>query len=374
MNTRLLLILPLTLLAAGIMNMSAQADSNIMRLASVVVENHAEKIFHHSGAIGMSLVVVDNDQVVTRNYGEIRPGSGIRPNKDSLIRIASITKLMTSQVMVKMAAEGKVNVTDPLNRYVPDYAASSPIRLYHLATHTSGLPREQPGRPAQATVFTWPTENARLRWLKKAKLTTPPGTQAVYSNLAYDLLADALANAAKKPYPVLFREKITQPLGMRDTTYTPTTEQCARLMIGKGSGPCKNAIAAIGSGGVYSTPQDMQIWMQQFFDRRRGHKTSTLVQERKVYFNRHQLTSLKGMDVAGQADGLGLGWVLMQPTPDRVGMLQKTGGAGGFITYMAIVPEKNIGVFVVMTRGEKTRFRTMSDGVNKLITDLVRTG
>ncbi|UMX72302.1 serine hydrolase [Klebsiella pneumoniae] len=62
-----------------------------------------------------------------------------------------------------------------------------------------------------------------LNWLSTATLKTAPGLQAAYSNLAFDLLADALSTAAGKPYPQLFEEQITRPLGMADTTFTPVT-------------------------------------------------------------------------------------------------------------------------------------------------------
>ncbi|WP_156171445.1 serine hydrolase, partial [Yersinia massiliensis] len=93
-----------------------------------------------------------------------------------------------------------------------------------------------------------------------------------------------------------------------------------------------------------------------------------------MYFQRRDLTSLKGMDVAGQADALGLGWVYMAPNADLPGIMQKTGGGGGFITYMAMIPEKNIGVFVVVTRTQLTKFSNMSDGVNQLVAQLAKNG
>ncbi len=377
MNNNLLKLLKFSLFSISMAAaLPANAESDIMRLTSVVVDMYAEDIYMNSGATGMALVVIDNNQVVNRSYGETKPGNNIHPRPDSLIRIASITKLMTSEVMVKMAQEGRLQVIDPLQKYVPvrvpNASPRSPIRLYHLATHTSGIPREQPGRPPKATVFTWPTKSERMQWLGGTKLTTVPGESAAYSNLAYDLLADALSKAAGKPYTTLFREKVTGPLGMLDTTYTPTAEQCARLMIGTGAGPCKNGLAAIGSGGVYSTPQDIQRWMQQFLADAQGRRTPTMAEELKIYFQRSDLNGVKGMDVPGQADGLGLGWVYMEPRNGQVGMLQKTGGGGGFMTYMAMVPEKNIGVFVVVTRSAKSKFTGMSNGVNQLISDLAR--
>ena len=76
------------------------------------------------------------------------------------------------------------------------------------------------------------------------------------------------------------------------------------------------------------------------------------------------------MDVPGKADALGLGWVYMKPKNGHPGIIQKTGGGGGFITYMAMNPQANVGVFVVVTRSALTRFSAMSDGVNDLVSAL----
>ncbi|WON77527.1 D-alanyl-D-alanine-carboxypeptidase/endopeptidase AmpH [Serratia sp. UGAL515B_01] len=350
------------------------------QLTSQIVDNYAEHIFYNSGATGMALVVIDGNQVVNRSFGDTKPGNNQRPRSDSLIRIASITKLMTSEVMVKLAEEGKVKITDPLRKYapkgahVPSYNSRQPITLLNLATHTSALPREMPGKkPPKTPVFIWPTKAQRWQWLAHASITVPPGVRASYSNLAYDLLADALANASGKPYGALLREKITAPLGMVDTTLTPSAEQCSRLMVAaKGPSICRDTTAAAGSGGVYSTPRDMQRWMQQFLSSNvTGSRKPTAMSEQTMYFQRQDLVSLTGMDVPGEASALGLGWVYMAPKDSLPGIIQKTGGGGGFITYMAMVPQQNIGVFVVVTRSELTKFTNMSDPVNRLVADLV---
>lgn len=349
------------------------------RLASQIVDQYAEHIFFNSGATGMALVVISGNQVVNRSFGDTRPGNNLRPRLDSLIRIASLTKLMTSEVMVKMAADGQVKLTDPLRKYapkgasVPAYNPRQPITLLNLATHTSALPREQPShKPPKTPVFTWPTKAQRWQWLEHASVTVPPGVRAAYSNLAYDLLADALSRAAGKPYSLLLKEKITAPLGMVDTTLTPSAEQCSRLMVASaGPSACRDTTAAAGSGGVYSTPRDMQRWMQQFLSSNvGGPRKSTAASEQTLYFQRQDLVSLKGMDVPGQADALGLGWVYMAPKEGLPGILQKTGGGGGFITYMAMIPQKNVGVFVVVTRSALSKFTHMSDPVNRLVGDL----
>ncbi|EPX0989485.1 D-alanyl-D-alanine-carboxypeptidase/endopeptidase AmpH [Cronobacter sakazakii] len=344
--------------------------------ASDIVDRYANHIFYGSGATGMAIVVIDGNQRVFRSFGETRPGNNVRPQLDSVIRIASLTKLMTSEMLVKMLDQGVVKLNDPLSRYAPPGARvptyqGEPIRLVNLATHTSGLPREQPGGAAKRPVFVWPTREQRWQWLSTASLKAAPGATASYSNLAFDLLADALANATGKPYTQLFEEQITRPLGMKDTTFTPSPDQCKRLMIAeKGASPCNNTLAAIGSGGVYSTPDDMMRWMQQFLASDFHRRSPQADRMQTLIYQRTQLTRVVGMDVPGKADALGLGWVYMAPKDGRPGIIQKTGGGGGFITYMAMIPQSNIGAFVVVTRSPLTRFTNMSDGINDLVTEL----
>ena len=346
-------------------------------LSSQIVDRYAEHIFYGSGATGMALVAIDGNQRVFASFGETRPGNNVRPQKDSLIRIASLSKLLTSEVMVKMAERGQIRLDDPLSKYAPAGArvpsyAGQPIRLINLSTHTSGLPREQPGGKPHRPVFVWPTRSDRWQWLAGAKLKAAPGTDASYSNLGYDLLGDALARAAGMPYPALLQQLITRPLGMKDTTFTPSPEQCDRLMVAeKGASPCNNTLAAIGSGGVYSTPEDMGRWMQQFLDSAISPRSPQVDRMQTLIYRRDQLAKVEGMDVPGRADAIGMGWVYMGPKNGRPGIIQKTGGGGGFITYMAMVPQHNVGVFVVITRSPLTRFTAMSDGVNDMLAELV---
>ncbi|WP_421355818.1 D-alanyl-D-alanine-carboxypeptidase/endopeptidase AmpH [Pseudocitrobacter faecalis] len=357
---------------------SVQAAQSIADpvFASDIVDRYANHIFYGSGATGMALVVIDGNQRVFRSFGETRPGNNVHPQLDSVIRIASLTKLMTSEMLVKLLDQGVVKLDDPLSKYAPPGAhvptyQGSPIRLVNLATHTSGLPREQPGGAAHRPVFVWPTQSQRWSYLNNATLKAAPGKQASYSNLAFDLLADALGNAAGKPYSQLFEEQISRPLGMKDTTFTPSPDQCRRLMVAeKGASPCNNTLAAVGSGGVYSTPGDMMRWMQQYLSSDFYHRSNQADRMQTLIYQRNQLTRVVGMDVPGKADALGLGWVYMSPKNGRPGIIQKTGGGGGFITYMAMIPQENVGAFVVVTRSPLTRFVNMSDGINNLVTEL----
>ena len=137
--------------------------------ASDVVDRYANHIYYGSGATGMALVVIDGNQRVFRSFGETRPGNNQHPQLDSVIRIASLSKLMTSEMLVKLLDQGVVKLNDPLSKYAPPGARvpdwqGKPITLVNLATHTSALPREQPGGAAHRPVFVWPTRQQRWNW------------------------------------------------------------------------------------------------------------------------------------------------------------------------------------------------------------------
>lgn len=138
------------LCAASLTSVHAAQPITEPEFASDIVDRYADHIFYGSGATGMALVVIDGNQRVFRSYGETRPGNNVRPQLDSVIRIASLTKLMTSEMLVKLLDQGTVKLNDPLSKYAPPGARvptynGTPITLVNLATHTSALPREQPG-------------------------------------------------------------------------------------------------------------------------------------------------------------------------------------------------------------------------------------
>src|SRR5689334_785434 len=198
----------------------------------------------------MVLVVVRNQEVMTTSYGETAPGSGVLPNSSSLLRLCSISKVFAAEILLELVKEGKLKLTDPLQKFapagkiVPAGIDGTPITLRDLVTHTSGLPREVAAYPARAPHFTFPDEAYRWRWLPKQRLLTHPGVAALYSNVGFDLLGDALASAANTSYAQLLNDRIVAPLGLRNTTLTPRPEQCGQLLRGAADqGPCTDTRA-----------------------------------------------------------------------------------------------------------------------------------
>ncbi len=309
----------------------------------------------------MVVVVVRGNETWMQSYGQTYPGSHQKPDADSLIRLCSLSKIMTTDLLVKLVADGRVSLSDPLQKFAPHNVTvpvrtvggliGRPITLRDLATHTAGLPREIAYPPGDAGHFTFPDYNFRWQWLPGYRLRFVPGTAAHYSNIGFDLLADALSAAAGKPYPQLFAERIAKPLGLRDTTLSPTAGECARLLIGsRNEGRCTDTTAAAGSGGMYSTAHDMTRWLEYLL----GLPGVPIHQDpaaTATYIPSSQLRWTQGLGRAGVPNGIGLGWVHINQPDDPTMIIEKTGGGAGFTTYIALNPARHIGIFVAATDG-----------------------
>jgi len=318
-------------------------------------------LFRRSGSTGMVVVVVRDNETWMQSYGQTYPGSHQKPNADSLIRLCSLSKIMTTDLLVKLVADGRVSLSDPLQKFAPRDVtvpmrtvrglSGRPITLRDLATHTSGLPREIAYPAGDAGHFTFPDYNFRWQWLPGYRLRFVPGTAAHYSNIGFDLLADALSAAAGKPYPQLFADRIAKPLGLRDTTLNPTAGECARLLIGaRNEGPCNNTTAAAGSGGMYSTANDMTRWLEYLLDLP-GVPVHQDPSATATYIQASQLRWTQGLGHAGVPNGIGLGWVHLNQPDDPTTIIEKTGGGAGYTTYIALNPGHHIGIFVAATEG-----------------------
>jgi serine-type D-Ala-D-Ala carboxypeptidase/endopeptidase len=348
----LILVLPLTM-------HRAQAQTvPLPQLQSA--DPFMDDLFHRSRSTGMVVVVVRDNQTWMQSYGQTYPGSHQKPNADSVIRLCSLTKIITTDLLVRLVADGHVSLSDPLQKFAPNNVtvpvrtvrglSGRPITLRDLATHTAGLPREIAYPAGDSGHFTFPDYSFRWQWLPGYRLRFLPGTAAHYSNIGFDLLADALGAAVGRPYPQLFADRIAKPLGLRDTTLSPTPGQCARLLIGaRNEGRCTDTTAAAGSGGMYSTANDMTRWLKYLL----GLPGVPMHQDpaaTATYIPASELRWTQGIGRAGVPNGIGLGWVHLNQPDDPTMIIEKTGGGAGYTTYIALNPARHIGIFVAATQ------------------------
>jgi D-alanyl-D-alanine carboxypeptidase len=145
-------------------------------------------------------------------------------------RVGSITKTFTGTVILQLAEEDLIGLGDPIKKYIPKVTRGRQITIRMLLNHTSGFVSLPPG-VANASVAT-PHRNWRLnqiifRGLRQLHLS-PPGTEWHYSNLNYLLLAAIAEQVTGEPMRRLYRERVIEPLGLKQTTFRPS----GRLPVG----------------------------------------------------------------------------------------------------------------------------------------------
>lgn len=301
-----------------------------------------------SRAPAMVAAVVDGDRVYVM---------GTNANGQSLIRINSLTKVMTGEVLANLVATGRVKLTDTLQAHAPPGRKvprrGRPITLRDLTAHVSGLPRDMP--PGLS-------KEARWTWLARQSLPRAPGSVAEYSNTAYMFLGDALSEAGGETYEALLKRYVTTPLALADTTLSPAASQCARLL--PTTHPCAPTYEIDAMGGLYSTADDMARWMRGELNAAPGTPRALAQQ---VVMSRANLKRVANLDMAGRMDAIAMGWLRMRlgKTP----VLQKTGGGGGFMNYVVLAPTERKGLFVTVNRVDIEMLRRLAAQANALMSE-----
>jgi D-alanyl-D-alanine carboxypeptidase len=230
-------------------------------------------------------------------------GADVRPGADTHFRIASITKTMTSAVIVLLAQEGKLQFSDPISKYVPNVPNGENITIAELLKMRSGLygytndPEFAATLDADPAKVWTPQEVLAIAFRHPPEF--PPGTAYDYSNTNYALLGLVVEKVDGKPLDQAFQDRLYGPHGLRRTTLPATTDTSIPdpfshgymyggsafalvdtpyppdMQAGARAGTLQpidytnqNASYAWAAGGAISTADDLATWMRDLVD---GH-------------------------------------------------------------------------------------------------------
>lgn len=164
-------------------------------------------------------VLKDGILAFERGYG-YHDYSKTRPVRSSdIFDVASISKVMgTTLAAMKLVDEGKLNLDDPISKYIPEYANGdkAKITVAHFLSHTSGLP------PFRVYVDSLKTREAILAAIRKEPLVNNPGERYVYSDLGMILLGSIMEKITGMGQDAYLARTFYTPMGMASTMYNPT--------------------------------------------------------------------------------------------------------------------------------------------------------
>lgn len=240
---------------------------------------------------GIIVGIVKDGRRAYFSYGRTSFEAETAPDENTLYEIGSVTKVFTGTLLAEMEARGEVSFGTEVETLLPE-GIEVPERngvridLLHLATHTSGLPNNPPFTESTDPLNPYADflEEDLYEFLNSYRLPRSPGAEYEYSNLGVGLLGHALSLRLGLSYEEALRNRILKPLGMDDTTITPTADQILRRAIGYTgvvSRPPFAMEALVGAGGLVSTPSDMLTFLEYQLGSRETELSSVLLETQK---------------------------------------------------------------------------------------------
>ncbi|HKV04107.1 MAG TPA: serine hydrolase [Candidatus Acidoferrales bacterium] len=332
----LLLMATIGLAAPAVAGSRGQAEAAAFAPPDVArMEQVIQSYVSNGQFMGAVLVARGSDIVLDKGYGFANLEWKVPNSPSTRFRLGSVTKQFTAACILLLEERGKLSVSDPVKKYMPDApAAWEKITIFNLLTHTSGIPNFT-GFPDYASTEPFAATPAQLvARFRDKPLDFQPGEKWSYSNSGYVLLGYLIEKISGQTYEKFVQENIFMPLGMKDSGYDSNSAVIPRRASGYSPGPHGpvnagfiNMTIPFSAGGLYSTTGDLLLWEQGLF----GGKLLSAASLAKM------TTPFKN----DYAFGLGVRTVSGHEVIDH------GGGIEGFDTHLAYYPDDKMTVVVL---------------------------
>jgi CubicO group peptidase (beta-lactamase class C family) len=294
-----------------------------------------DRLAEKNKAMGSLTIAKDGKILYTRaiGYSQIN-GTEKKPlTAANRFRIGSITKMFTAALVLQLAEEGKLKLTDALDKFFPQIPNANKITIAQILAHRSGIHDSILDRNLRASSNTVAiTKDEMLALIAKGTPDFEPDTKHSYSNSGYILLGLILEKVTGKSYEETLRTRITSKIGLKDTyiaTGSIDVNKNEVLTYFRSGGEWKQGTEThptllFSAGAIVSTPNDLVKFIQALFDGKIVSKES-----------------LAAMKTIRDGDGFGM----MEPfTFAGKTFYGHTGGADNYGAWLAYLPEEKLAV------------------------------
>ncbi len=307
------------------------------------------------GIPGVNIALVRDGQIVyTAAYGDADKRAGRKMSVDMPMRVQSISKSVTAWAVLKLAEEGKLNLDDPIEKYLNGWklpASDYPldrVTIRQLLSHTAGLPL--------GDVFTLYSPDEAMPSLEESLTKTAilfqlPGKSFSYSNVGYNLLELMVESVTGRDFAEYMKTEILNPLGMYHSDFEWSEETLATAPLGytlEGKPVTPYRYPERASGGLIATAEDIArfcIAGMPGFSNQHVLDRSTVEQ---LYFPRIDNLGI----YSAVFDAYGFGYYTERPSSGKLAVSH--GGQGtGWMSHFHAVPETGDAI-VILTNSQRS--------------------
>jgi len=322
-------------------------------------------------------IVYDQELIWKETYGYADVENKTLLDETSLFPIASNSKMFTAIAIMKLRDEGKLNIDDSIEKYLPWFekindknADSKKITIRHLLTHTAGIPREANFNSWSDGVF--PDLNQLSEKLEFQEISFETDVRYKYSNLGTSLLGAIIANVSGMQYQNYIKENILDPLEMNNSGFNLETKQNTKFASGyskllpNGTRTKANRCdykSYTSAAGVNSTFRDLVKFASWQF-RIRNTNTSEIISGATLGEMQH----VYWVDDSWEF-GLGLGFFIYHKKPND--LIGHGGHDAGYCTDITIDPKDKIAVIVLANADDIDVYPDINGSVSNKIFSII---
>ena len=313
-------------------------DGLAAELSGIIREAQAEKRLPSVSAAA----VRDGEIVWSEAIGLAETETGEEATPNHQYRIASVTKTVTAVGVMRLRDEGKLSLDDRLDRHLQGAAHDLTIR--GLLSHLSGLQREVPGDVWETLEM--PTREELLPRLEEAERPLAPGAYWHYSNLAFSLLGEVVAQITGGAAEDYLTEHVLKPLGMTRTTWSAEAPAAAGYVVHPYTDvprrePVVEGRAVAPAAELWSTAEDLCRWAAFIANPDPGVLSESTVREMSTFQSMVDLTKWRL--------AYGLGFALYRDEDDVY--VGHDGAHAGYLAHVSALPAKRTGAAVLTNEG-----------------------
>ena len=300
---------------------------------------------------GVTVGLVDGQELVwAEAFGLADLEKRSPMTRSSIFRVGSITKLFTALSVMQLVERGKLDLSRPLVEVLPEFkiqgAFPEPIRLRHLHSHVSGLPRESP----VGSYFDGSGAGSRqaLASMSSASMVHPPGKVTKYSNIGVSLLGSAVEKGSGQGYAEYVTRNLLEPLGMRTACFerrAVSRDAMATGYMQAGESGWTRApefeLATTAAGNLYAGIEDLARLARLL------HAGGELDGKRIIAEDSlREMSHVQFPEIGGR---FGIGFVVGDRGGER--SLEHSGAVYGFTTSFVCLPDRKL-TAIVLTNGD----------------------